>query len=91
MTKSIGRSEARKLKKIVVLKRGHVCEMPNCGWTITIQIHHIDGSPENNTEENVILLCPSHHSLAHIEDVKHKLTIQFFKGLLYLKFGYSYK
>lgn len=42
-----------------------------CGWsevnpytnTIPLEIEHIDGDAENNTEENLILLCPNCHSL----------------------------
>jgi 5-methylcytosine-specific restriction endonuclease McrA len=42
-----------------------------CGWskqnpftkTIPIELEHIDGNSENNTLENVKLLCPSCHSL----------------------------
>jgi hypothetical protein len=88
MTKS-GRNEARKLKRIIVIKRSHVCEVPNCGWSITLQMHHIDCDRQNNIEQNLILLCPNHHSLAHIQDVQ-KLTIEFFRKILSSKFGYVY-
>lgn len=84
----LGRSKARQLKKELVKKRGHKCEV--CGWTKTVQLHHIDEDPTNNTEFNSVILCPNHHSLAHVTDVKIKLTIQFFRKLLSHKFGYVY-
>ena len=31
----------------------------------TPQINHIDGNPANNSEDNLIPLCPNHHSLVH--------------------------
>ena len=42
-----------------------------CGWseinpytnTIPLEIHHIDGNSENNSEENLKLICPNCHSL----------------------------
>ena len=42
-----------------------------CGWsevnpftnTIPLEVDHIDGNPENNTEENLRLICPNCHSL----------------------------
>ena len=49
-----------------------VCqEYYRCGWCeinptsgkIPLEIEHIDGNYKNNTEENLILLCPNCHSL----------------------------
>lgn len=42
-----------------------------CGWgetnpytnTIPLEIDHIDGNAENNSEENLRLICPNCHSL----------------------------
>lgn len=42
-----------------------------CGWskvnpytnTIPLEIDHIDGNSENNSEENLRLICPNCHSL----------------------------
>lgn len=42
-----------------------------CGWhkvnastgNVTLEIDHIDGNSENNSESNLILLCPNCHSL----------------------------
>jgi 5-methylcytosine-specific restriction endonuclease McrA len=46
--------------------RGYKCEVCGVGdWQgkpITLQLDHKDGDPENNTPENVRLLCPNCHS-----------------------------
>lgn len=57
------------LKKYLFDKYGHKCA--RCGWgkvnpftfTLPLEIEHIDGNYLNNTEENLILLCPNCHSL----------------------------
>ena len=43
-----------------------------CGWsekniytnTIPLEIEHIDGNFQNNSEDNLLLLCPNCHSLS---------------------------
>lgn len=47
------------------------CKCAKCGWseinpftgTLPLEIEHIDGDATNNSEENLILLCPNCHSL----------------------------
>ena len=47
------------------------CKCSNCGWSkenpythkIPLEIEHIDGNFQNNSEENLTLLCPNCHSL----------------------------
>lgn len=42
-----------------------------CGWgetnpftgTVPLEVEHIDGNYQNNSEDNLTLLCPNHHSL----------------------------
>lgn len=56
-------------KKFLIKKYGDKCM--KCGWNeinpvtgkVPIQLEHIDGNSENNTLENLMLLCPNHHSL----------------------------
>lgn len=57
------------IKKYIFEKYNSKCA--KCGWgekntytnTIPLEIEHIDGNYKNNTEENLILLCPNCHSL----------------------------
>ena len=37
-----------------------------CGLgNVKLNIHHIDGNPSNNNSNNLIVLCPNHHSIAN--------------------------
>jgi predicted nucleic acid-binding Zn ribbon protein len=57
------------LKRYIINKYDNKCA--RCGWNeknpvtglIMVEIEHIDGNSENNTEENLTLLCPNCHSL----------------------------
>lgn len=57
----------RTRKNIIIKQRGHRCE--NCflsEWletSITLELHHIDGNSDNNTSDNLKLLCPNCHSM----------------------------
>lgn len=60
---------SRHLKKYIVEKYGEQCIL--CGWSekhpvtgnVPLEVDHIDGCAENNTEKNLRLLCPNCHSL----------------------------
>lgn len=57
------------IRKYILEKYNYQCS--KCGWDkinlstnkSPLEIHHIDGDHKNNTEENLILLCPNCHSL----------------------------
>ena len=57
------------IKRYLFNKYNNKCA--RCGWgeinfytgNIPLEIEHIDGNYKNNTEENLILLCPNCHSL----------------------------
>jgi hypothetical protein len=58
-----------------MLRRGmlRVCE--GCGYSAIpeiLGIHHRDRKPENNTPENLAVLCPMCHSLEHMKHEVHK-------------------
>lgn len=60
---------SRHLKRYLFEKYNSKCA--KCGWgevnphtgNIPLEIEHIDGNYTNNTEDNLILLCPNCHSL----------------------------
>ena len=57
------------VRKYLFEKVGYKCE--KCGFNEVnqytglpiLQIHHIDGNCFNNSEENLVVLCPNHHAL----------------------------
>ena len=55
------------IKKPLISQRGHCCQ--ECKLTvwrdslIPLEIHHIDGDRTNNSDSNLLLLCPNCHSL----------------------------
>lgn len=59
--------KSERLKRALILMRGYECE--ECGRTqwlgkpIPLEIHHIDGNPLNNSQDNLQLLCCNCHSL----------------------------
>lgn len=36
-----------------------------CGFWKTVDLHHLDENKNNNSEENLIGLCPNHHKMIH--------------------------
>lgn len=62
-----GRPGHGAFKSALILERGHRCE--KCDLTewllqpITLELEHTDGDRQNNTRENLLLLCPNCHSL----------------------------
>lgn len=68
-------SNSRKINsyrlKNLLLKEGykeHKCENPECGLTewmgkpIPLELHHVNGNPNDNRLENLQLLCPNCHA-----------------------------
>jgi hypothetical protein len=55
------------IKKQLLLSRGHHCDRcKNTQWEgtkIPLEIHHIDGNRNNNSEDNLQILCPNCHAL----------------------------
>lgn len=36
-----------------------------CGFDKVVDLHHLDENKENNSEENLVGLCPNHHKMLH--------------------------
>ena len=86
---------SKSIKTLLIKKHGPSCM--ECGWskenpftkTIPIELEHIDGNSDNNTLENVKLLCPSCHSLtatykgANMGKGRHKRRERYAEGKSY--------
>jgi len=49
--------------------REHKHECLDCGWAevpSVLEVHHIDNNRDNNTIENLVILCPTCHRIRHI-------------------------
>jgi len=82
-------------KRFLILEYGEKCM--ECGWGETnpysgkmpIELEHIDGNSENNSLDNVKLLCPNCHSLTktykalNVGNGRYKRRERFRKGLSY--------
>lgn len=68
-TKSDWKSYSRYIRRYLFEKYNNKCS--RCGWgeeniyshSIPLEVEHIDGNSQNNSEENLTLLCPNCHSL----------------------------
>ena len=73
------------VKRYLIEKNNNSCEI--CGWNevnkftgnVPLQIHHIDGDCTNNSEENLQLLCPNHHSLTENFGSRNKNSKRVFR------------
>lgn len=54
----------KKIDREIKVEAGHKCAVWNCSERYGLEKHHIDGDPANNTKENIIFLCATHHKMA---------------------------
>ena len=80
------------IKTYLFIKYNNKCA--KCGWSqvnpytnsIPLEVDHIDGNYKNNSEENLILLCPNCHSLtksykgANINNGRKSRSKYYFNG-----------
>jgi len=57
----------RTRRAVLIRERGHSCAVCKLGeWVgqpIPLELDHIDGNPDNNSEGNLRLICPNCHAL----------------------------
>lgn len=75
--------------------RPHQCEYPGCGikeWLgspVPLEMDHVDGNSDNNTEANLRLLCPNCHALTPTSRAKNRGQGRAFRRQRYAE-GKSY-
>ncbi len=53
------------VRKKILARDNYICQIPECrisGINDILAVHHIDYIPTNDNPENLITLCPHHHS-----------------------------
>ncbi|TON39598.1 HNH endonuclease, partial [Vibrio parahaemolyticus] len=60
------------LRRSVLVRAGHGCEISGCPEKAYVEIHHIDCNRENNVIGNLIALCGAHHRMAHEGKIDRK-------------------
>ena len=43
----------------------HEKECCVCGWSLIVEVHHLDENNKNNDPLNLVPLCPNHHQVWH--------------------------
>ena len=69
------------LRRAIEVEAGHNCAIKGCNEHTYLEIHHIDLNRENNTLENLVLLCDKHHKMSHAEVIDRK-ALREYKKLL---------
>lgn len=44
-----------------------------CGFNKIVELHHLDENRKNNSEENLVGLCPNHHKMFHTYQFKQEI------------------
>ena len=52
------------------------CQYPHCDVDFVLEIHHRDGNRENDSPENLIILCPNHHKAIERKVLKEKYDVR---------------
>ena len=53
-----------KLRRELLVECGHKCTIHNCSIMQNLEAHHINSKPSDNRIDNLIMLCPTHHTMA---------------------------
>lgn len=66
------KSIPRDVRRQIYIEAGYRCAVPKCGHETGLDIHHIDGDSDNNSPENLFLLCAVHHRMATRGEIDQK-------------------
>lgn len=68
-------------RRAIEVEAGHMCSIKSCNEHTYLEIHHINENREDNSLNNLILLCDKHHKMAHAKKIDRK-ALQEYKKLL---------
>lgn len=72
----------------MLVECGHKCSIHNCFVMQNLEAHHINGDPSDNRMENIIMYCPTHHTMADRGIIDRKASRKY-KELLHNQNGYT--
>ena len=75
------KSIPRDVRREIYIEAGYRCAVPKCGHETGLDIHHIDGDSDNNSPENLLLLCAVHHRMATQGKIDQKACREIKGGL----------
>jgi hypothetical protein len=67
------------IRRAVLIEASHRCAIPRCQNSANIDLHHIDpwGKCKEHKAENLIVLCPNCHRLAHDGSIDKKSLLKY--------------
>ena len=65
------------LRRDLLVECGHKCSIHNCREMNNLEAHHINSNPSDNKLENIIMICPTHHSMCERGTIDRKACKQY--------------
>lgn len=75
------KSIAKPTRRSLLLETGFRCSLRGCYVDSSLEFHHIDGNPSNNSVGNLLVLCSNHHTLATKGIIDRKACTELKKNL----------
>jgi hypothetical protein len=69
------------LRRVMLVECGHKCTIHNCPQMQNLEAHHINGDPSDNRMDNLIMLCPTHHTMGD-RGIIDKISFKMYKEKL---------
>ena len=69
-------------RRRLLIQSGYRCIVPHCQHESGLDIHHIDSNPQNNDENNLIVLCAVHHRMATEGKIDRQACLQMKNSLI---------
>lgn len=61
-----------------------------CGFDKLVEIHHLDHNKQNNSQDNLVGLCPNHHKMLHSKQYQQEIfNVLKEKGFKIPQIGYK--